>query len=59
MAFFRVLLLVLLLSAGGLFGVYAFTGQGSYRKWGLRLLVTTLAAGLVFFAVLIADRLGQ
>ena len=59
MAVFRILLFVLLLAAGALFAVYAFTGQPSYRKWGLLLLKWTLAAAFGFFAVLIVQRLAD
>ena len=39
------------------FVVYAMTGQVRYRALGLRLVKWTIAAGLVFFAVLFIERL--
>jgi hypothetical protein len=59
MGVFRALLLVLLVASGACFVVYALTSQPSYRKWGLRLLITALAAGFAFFAVLIVERLAD
>ena len=57
MALFRVLLLLMLVAAGILFAFYAATGQMRFRRFGIRLLLATIAAALVFFAVLIAQNL--
>ena len=57
MAVFRVLLLLALVASAISFVSYAVTGQARFRKIGLRLLVGTIVAGLVFFAVLIAENL--
>ncbi|HZE90756.1 MAG TPA: hypothetical protein VE029_03465 [Rhizobacter sp.] len=48
-----------LLFAGCLvcFALYAGTGQIRYRRWGLKVLTWTVAAGLAFFAVLVLERL--
>ena len=39
------------------FALYAFTGQVGWRRRGLTLLLWTLGAAFLFFAVLIAERL--
>ena len=57
MAVFRVALLLALVASAISFVLYAVTGQARYRKVGLRVLVGAIAAGLVFFAVLIAENL--
>ncbi|HUR88862.1 MAG TPA: hypothetical protein VMZ74_07245 [Ramlibacter sp.] len=57
MAVFRFLMLLLLVASAVSFVLYAVTGQARYRKIGLRVLVSALAAGFVFFAVLIVERL--
>ncbi len=57
MALFRALLLLMLLASAASFAIYAATGQVRYRVFGLRVLGAALAAGFVFFAVLIAQRL--
>ncbi|AMO24263.1 hypothetical protein GCM10027034_15290 [Ramlibacter solisilvae] len=57
MAVFRALMLLMLVASGISFVLYATTGQMRYRRLGLTLLTWTLAAGFVFFAVLIAERL--
>ena len=57
MVAFRALLLVLLLGAAGCFVAYVVTGQARFRGYGLRLVAWTVGAGLVFFAVLIVQRL--
>ena len=48
---------MLLLGAAGCFVVYVVTGQARFRGYGLRLVAWTVGAGLVFFAVLIVQRL--
>ncbi len=57
MALARVVFLVLLLTAGGAFGYYVFTGERKYRRFGLIVLGWTLLAAFGFFAVLIVQRL--
>jgi hypothetical protein len=57
MALFRALMLLLLVASAVSFVLYAVTGQTRYRRFGLRVLITALVAGFVFFAVLIAERL--
>lgn len=58
MALFRGLFLVLLLGAAVLFALYAVTGQRRWRRFGLRIVIGIVLAGFVFFAVLIAQRIG-
>jgi hypothetical protein len=50
--------LVLLMLGAGLvcFVAYALTGRAQYRALGLRVVKWTIVAGLVFFAVLIVER---
>ena len=50
-------MLLLLLAAAVCFAFYAGTGQERFKRYGLRTLKWTLAAGFVFFAVLILERL--
>lgn len=57
MALFRALLLLMLLASAVSFALYAATGRVRYRVVGLRVLGAALAAGFVFFAVLIVQRL--
>ena len=57
MAVFRFLMLLLLVASAISFALYAATGQSRFRTFGFRVLVGALAAGFVFFAVLIAERL--
>jgi hypothetical protein len=57
MALLRVLLLLMLVASVGLFAAYAVTGQVRFRRIGLRVLITAIAVGFAFFAVLIADRM--
>jgi hypothetical protein len=57
MPVFRIVLLLLLVASAISFVVYAATSERRYRTIGLRLLVGTIGAGLVFFAVLIAENL--
>lgn len=54
---FRALLLLMLLAGVGCFAAYAVSGQVRFRGYGLRLVRWTVVAGLVFFAVLIVQRL--
>lgn len=57
MALFRVLMLLMLVASGVSFVLYAATGQMRYRRFGLNLLIWTLGAAFVFFAVLIVENL--
>jgi len=57
MGVFRALVLLMLVASGVSFVLYAATGQMRYRRFGLTVLMWTLLAGFVFFAVLIAERL--
>ena len=58
MLVFRWAMLLLLLASAVCFAFYAGTGDARYKRFGLILLKWTLAAGFVFFAVLILERLG-
>ena len=53
----RTLFLVLLLTAGGAFAYYLYTGERKYRRFGLYVLGGALLAAFSFFAVLIVQRL--
>jgi hypothetical protein len=53
----RWVVLLLLVACAVCFAFYAGTGQVRFRDYGLRLLKWTLAAGFLFFAVLILERL--
>ena len=53
----RTLVLLLLLAAAVLFGLYAFTGNPRYKRLGLVILKWTLLAALGFFAILFVQRL--
>ncbi len=57
MAFFRILVVLLLVAAGISFALFAITSNVRYKRTGLRLLGGTLLAAFVFFAILIADEL--
>ena len=57
MPVFRAILLLLLMAGLGCFALYIATGQLRWRALGLRLVKWTVFAGLVFFAVLAAERL--
>ena len=57
MLVFRWAMLLLLVAASVAFATYVVTGQKRFREIGLRILKWTLAAGFVFFAVLILERL--
>jgi hypothetical protein len=58
MLVFRWVMLLLLLACAVSFAFYAGTGQKRFRDIGLRVLKWTLAAGFLFFAVLILERVG-
>lgn len=53
---FRWLLLLALLGAIVCFALYAYTGERRWRALGTRIFKWTVVAGLVFFAVLIFER---
>lgn len=53
----RWLILLLLLSAIVLFALHIFTGQARFKRYGLFMLKGVVGAGLVFFAVLILERM--
>jgi hypothetical protein len=57
MGVFRALLILMLLAGAACFAIYAISGQARYRVYGVRLVSGTIIAGLVFFAVLIVQRL--
>jgi len=57
MLIFRWLIPVLFVLAGVLFAAYMFSGNPSYKRLGLRVLVATLIAAFAFFAMLIAINL--
>jgi hypothetical protein len=57
MAIFRVAIFLLLFASAAFFAAYALTSQARYKRVGLALLIWTLVAAFVFFAILIADRL--
>jgi len=56
MLIFRWAILLMLLASAVSFAFYAGTGQARFRRFGLTLLKWTLAAGFLFFAVLILER---
>jgi hypothetical protein len=56
-ALVRVLLVLAVVALLALIIAYFSTGQRSYLNWALRVFVATVLSGLVFFAVLIVDRL--
>ena len=53
----RAVVLLLLLVAGASFAAYAFTGNPRYKRFGLKVLLGTLGAALLFFAALFVQRL--
>jgi hypothetical protein len=59
MGVFRALLLLTLIAGAACFAIYAVSGQTRYRVYGVRLVSGTVVAGLVFFAVLIVQRLTE
>ncbi len=52
----RWVVLLMLLASAVSFAFYAGTGQVRFRALGLKMLRWTLAAGFLFFAVLILER---
>jgi predicted ABC-type exoprotein transport system permease subunit len=59
MPFVRVVVLLLLLAGLACFALYFVTGQARYRAIGIRLIRWTVVAALVFFGVLIVERLAE
>ena len=57
MLLFRWAILLALVGAGVCFAFYAATAQVRFRRWGLVTLKWALIAALLFFAVLVAERL--
>ena len=57
MLLFRWLLIVLMLTAGAYFVLFAITGQPRFKRYGLLILKWTLVAAFGFFAVLTLERL--
>ncbi len=57
MAAFRVLLALLVVAVTVLVVRFLVSGQRSYLRWAARLLGVALASALVFFAVLLVERL--
>ena len=57
MAVFRIAILLLLVAAGISFALFALTSDVRYKRIGLRILIGTLIAAFVFFAILIMDRI--
>jgi len=57
MAFWGRLILLLLLCAASAFAAFAFTGKPHYKRYGMRILIGTLLAAFVFFAILILERI--
>ncbi|KAF1046729.1 hypothetical protein [Xylophilus sp.] len=56
MLLFRALVFFLLFFSAVCFAFYAATGRPRYRRWGLVVLKWTVIAALVFFGVLILER---
>jgi hypothetical protein len=57
MAVFRIAILLLLVAAGISFALFALTSNVRYKRTGLRILLGTLIAAFIFFAILIVDQL--
>jgi hypothetical protein len=56
MLFFRAVVLLMLVLGVACFAVYALTGSLQYRRVGIRVVKWTVVAGLVFFFVMIVER---
>jgi hypothetical protein len=56
---FRWIVLLLLVAAALNFAMFIGTGQLRYRLWGIRIVKWTVIAALVFFAVLILERMAM
>ena len=59
MLLFRLAILIALVASGVLFAIYGITSERRFRRYGLITLGWTLFAALIFFGVLIADRLAD
>ena len=57
MAIFRIVIFLLLAASGVSFALFALTSNPRYKRAGLKILIGTLIAAFVFFAILIADQL--
>ncbi len=57
MAVFRVLLLLFLAAVCGLVIVYFVTGDHKYLRWAGRLFRWLVVAGLLFFVLMLAERM--
>jgi hypothetical protein len=57
MPVFRAILLLMLVGGAACFVMYIATGHARWRAWGLQLVKWTVIAGLVFFGVLVVERL--
>jgi hypothetical protein len=57
MALFRLLLFALGAAIAVFAGLYFYTGRTAYLTWAWRLIGSGLIGGLVFFAVLLFERL--
>ena len=57
MLLFRWAMMLLLIAAGVSFAFYVGTGQARFKRFGLLVLKWTILAGLVFFGVLILERI--
>ncbi len=57
MLLFRWLLILLMLTAGACFALFAITGQPRFKRYGLLILKWTLVTAFSFFAILTVERL--
>ncbi len=57
MIIFRWMIPTLFVVAGVLFAFFIFTGDPRYKRLGLWVLISTIAAAFAFFAILIAINL--
>ena len=57
MLLFRWLLILLMLTAGACFALFAITGQPRFKRYGLLILKWTLVSAFGFFAILTVERL--
>lgn len=57
MAFFRVFFLLVFLGAIACFGLFIYTGDARYKRYGLLALKGVMIAGFIFFGVLIVQKL--
>jgi len=57
MLLFRLAVFLLLGTAALCFGFFVVTGQHRYKRWGVVTLKWTIVAGLLFFAVMIVERI--